>query len=108
MLEEFWEFPVSKGDVPCKYVPFYRHHVHPSSLQRAFKETVIKAGITKQASIHALRHSCATHFSENGYDIRTVQELPGHKNMNTTMIYTHVADRNVLGVRSPPDNRESL
>ena len=63
----------------------------------------MKAGITKQASVHTLRHSFATHLLENGYDIRTIQELLGHCNLQTTMIYTHVAKRNVLGVRSPLD-----
>jgi site-specific recombinase XerD len=62
-----------------------------------------KAGITKQASVHTLRHSFATHLLENGYDIRTIQELLGHRNLQTTMIYTHVASQNVLGVRSPLD-----
>jgi site-specific recombinase XerD len=62
-----------------------------------------KAGIAKQASVHTLRHSFATHLLEKGYDIRTVQELLGYKNLNTTMIYTHVATKNVLGVISPLD-----
>jgi len=61
------------------------------------------AGITKPASLHSLRHSFATHLLEDGYDIRTVQELLGHKYLQTTMIYTHVAKRNMLGVRSPLD-----
>ncbi len=77
--------------------------MHPASLQKAFKAAVKEAGISKQASIHTLRHSFATHLLENGYDIRTIQELLGHSNLQTTMIYTHVASRNVLGVRSPLD-----
>jgi len=80
-----------------------RHHVRPASLQRAFKEAVSKAGIAKPASIHTLRHSLATHLLEKGYDIRTIQELLGHKYLQTTMIYTHVAKKNILGVRSSLD-----
>ena len=63
----------------------------------------MKAGIAKQASVHTLRHSFATHLLENGYDIRTIQELLGHSNLQTPMIYTHVATKNILGVRSPLD-----
>jgi site-specific recombinase XerD len=80
-----------------------RHHVHPASLQKAFKIALGKAEIAKQASVHTLRHSFATHLLENGYDIRTIQELLGHQNLQTTMIYTHVASKNILGVRSPLD-----
>jgi len=80
-----------------------RHHVYHASLQKAFKIAVGKAGITKQASIHTLRHSFATHLLEKGYDIRTIQELFGHQKLQTTMIYTHVASKNILGVRSPLD-----
>jgi site-specific recombinase XerD len=80
-----------------------RHHVHPASLQKAFKTAVGKAAVTKQASVHTLRHSFATHLLEKGYDIRTIQELLGHQKLQTTMIYTHVASKNILGVRSPLD-----
>ncbi len=80
-----------------------RHHVHPSSIQKAFKDAVNKANITKQASVHTLRHSFATHLLENGYDIRTIQELLGHKFLQTTMIYTHIVTKNILGVRGPLD-----
>jgi site-specific recombinase XerD len=79
-----------------------KHH-HPALLQKAFKVAVGKAGITKQASVHTLRHSFATHLLETGYDIRTIQELLGHQNLQPTMIYTHVATKNILGVRSPLD-----
>jgi len=81
-----------------------RHHIHPSALQKAFRTAVGKAGITKQVSVHTLRHSFATHLLEKGHDIRTIQELLGHINLQTTMIYTHVAKKNILGVKSPLDS----
>ena len=80
-----------------------RQHVSPSSLQKPFKEAVRKSRIPKNASPHTLRHSFATHLLQDGYDIRTIQDLLGHKEISTTMIYTHVLQNNRLGVRSPVD-----
>jgi len=99
----FWLFPAQDISRDPMTNVWRRHHIHPTSLQRAFRNAVIKAGITKSASVHTLRHSFATHLLEKGHDIRTIQELLGHTSIQTTMIYTHVAKKNILGVRSPLD-----
>lgn len=80
-----------------------RHHISEATIQKAIKSALAETGIVKHASCHTLRHSFATHLLEEGYDIRTVQELLGHKDVTTTMIYTHVLNRGGRGVRSPLD-----
>jgi integron integrase len=98
-----WVFPATSHYVDRETGEQRRHHLHETVLQRAFKEARLKSGITKDASCHSLRHSFATHMLEDGRDIRTVQELLGHKDVNTTRIYTHVLQVGGRGVVSPAD-----
>ena len=98
-----WLFPAARTYTDDASGRLLRHHLHQTVLQREVKAAGVRAGINKRVSCHTLRHSFATHLLEAGYDIRTVQELLGHRDVSTTMIYTHVLNRGALGVRSPFD-----
>jgi integrase len=100
-----WQFifPAARICRDQRFGPPSRYHLHESAVQRVVTAAARRAGVTKRVSCHTFRHSFATHLLEAGYDIRTVQELVGHADVSTTMIYTHVLNRGGLAVQSPMD-----
>jgi integrase len=99
----FWVWPERHLSIDPRSGIQRRHHLHERTFQTAVKAAAVRAGINKRVTPHVLRHSFATHCLERGYDIRTVQELLGHRTVETTQIYTHVLNRPGMGVRSPLD-----
>jgi integrase len=99
-----WIFPARRTYWHRETGQRRRHHLHESVVQRAVRDAARRAGVGKRVTCHAFRHSFATHLLEDGYDNRTVQALPGHSDVRTTMVYTHVLNRGPAGVRSSVDS----
>ncbi|MEX0874135.1 MAG: tyrosine-type recombinase/integrase [Actinomycetota bacterium] len=98
-----WVFPATSHHTDSETGVRHRHHLHESVVQKAVRQATLRVGLAKRVTTHSFRHSFATHLLEDGYDIRTVQELLGHQSVKTTMIDTHVLNRGGRGVVSPLD-----